>query len=292
MLRALDRRADLLRRRHRLPRGQARARLRPPHQRPGLRPPRLHRADEGGAGGARRRPGPPRGPDPAVRAHRRGRRARVDVQAPRRVRDARRAHRRDRRRRHALLHALALARLDARPRPRPRPRAVGREPRLLRAVRARAHRVGAAQGRRGARRGRAGRSRGRRAHRAARVRARGWSSDCSASPTRSRRRPTGARRTGSPPTRSTSPRRSPPSTATASSWAPSPPELETFRLRLASPRSGRSPGRSDLLGRERARRRCSASPRPAAPLRSGTERPGPGRRARAGPRRSGASARR
>ena len=43
----------------------------------------------------------------------------------------------------------ALARHDGRPRPRPRARAVQREPRLLRAVRARADRVGAA-----ARRGR------------------------------------------------------------------------------------------------------------------------------------------
>ena len=60
-------------------------------------------------------------------------------------------HRRDRRRRGALLHALALARLDGRPRPRPRAPAVGREPRLLRPVRARAHRLGA-----GARRGRSG----------------------------------------------------------------------------------------------------------------------------------------
>ena len=41
-----------------------------------------------------------------------GGRARVDVQAPRRVRDARRPDRGDRRRRHALLHAQPLARLD------------------------------------------------------------------------------------------------------------------------------------------------------------------------------------
>ena len=99
-------------------------------------------------------PDAPRDPDPAVRAHRRGRRARVDVQAPRRVRHARRAHRRDRRRRDALLHALALARLDDRPRPRPRAQRVGREPRLLRPVRARADRVGAAQGGGGPRRAR------------------------------------------------------------------------------------------------------------------------------------------
>ena len=72
---------------------QARARLRPPDQRARRRPPRLRRADEGGDGGARRRPRAARDPDPAVRPHRRGRRARVDVQAPRRVRHARRAGR-------------------------------------------------------------------------------------------------------------------------------------------------------------------------------------------------------
>ena len=65
-------------------------------------------------------------------------------------------HRRDRRRRRALLHALALQRLDDRPRPRPRAPAVGREPRLLRPVRARADRVGAAQGGGGARGARPG----------------------------------------------------------------------------------------------------------------------------------------
>ncbi len=47
----------------------------------------------------------------------------VDVQAPRRVRHARRPDRRDRRRRRALLPAPALARHDDRPRPRPRARA-------------------------------------------------------------------------------------------------------------------------------------------------------------------------
>ena len=53
-----------------------------------------------------------RDPAAAVRPRRRGRRARVDVQAARRLRHARRADRRDRRRRDALLHAPALARLD------------------------------------------------------------------------------------------------------------------------------------------------------------------------------------
>ncbi|MEJ7717357.1 MAG: arginine--tRNA ligase [Thermoleophilaceae bacterium] len=51
----LLRRDHLLRRRHRLPRGQARAGLRPGHRRAGRRPPRLRRTHEGGLGGARRR---------------------------------------------------------------------------------------------------------------------------------------------------------------------------------------------------------------------------------------------
>ena len=44
VLRALDRRADLLRRRRRLPGGQVPARVRPPDLRARRRPPRLHRA--------------------------------------------------------------------------------------------------------------------------------------------------------------------------------------------------------------------------------------------------------
>ena len=121
------RRADLLRRRPGVPRGQARPRLRPPDHAARRRPPRLRRADEGGDGGGRRGPGAHRDPAAPVRARRRARRARVDVQAARRLRDARRAARRDRRRRHALLHAPALARLDDRPRPRSRARAESSE---------------------------------------------------------------------------------------------------------------------------------------------------------------------
>ena len=49
----LQRRDDLLRQRRRLPREQARARLRPHDQPARLRPPRLHRADEGVDGRAR-----------------------------------------------------------------------------------------------------------------------------------------------------------------------------------------------------------------------------------------------
>ena len=66
--RALERRAHLLRLGHRLPPGQARARLRAPDRRVGRRPPRLRAADEGGLRGARRRPGAARAADHAARA--------------------------------------------------------------------------------------------------------------------------------------------------------------------------------------------------------------------------------
>ena len=126
--RPLHRRADLPRRRRRLPLGQAPARLRHADQRARLRPPRLRGAAEGDHGRRGRRPRPPRGAAAAVRPRRRGRRARVDVQAPRRLRHARGADRRDRRRRDALLHALALGRLDRRPRPHARQGAVAENP--------------------------------------------------------------------------------------------------------------------------------------------------------------------
>ena len=192
------------------------------------------------------RPGPARDPAAAVRPPGRARRARLDVQAPRRLRHARRPDRRDRRRRHALLHAPALARHDDRPRPRPRARGVEREPRLLRPVRARADRLGAAQGgrragRRGARRRRRARAppgRARADQEAARVPGRGR-----------RRRRTAARRTGSPPTRSSWRRPSRPSTATARSSAPSREAVESFRLgAVAWRRSARSPARSTCSG--------------------------------------------
>ena len=155
VLAALDRRADVLRGRRRLHARQARPRLRAAGQRAGLRSPRLHRAAEGDHVGARAGPRALRHPHPAVRAPRGGRRAHGDEQAPRGVRHARRADRRDRRRRHALVHAPALGRLGDRPRPRSRPQPVGREPRLLRAVRPRADRLGAREGGGGAGRGRA-----------------------------------------------------------------------------------------------------------------------------------------
>ena len=72
---------------------------------------------------------------------------RLDVQAPRRLRDARRPDRRDRRRRHALLHAQPLARLDRRPRRRAGQVAGEGQPGLLRAVPPRALRLDPAPGR-------------------------------------------------------------------------------------------------------------------------------------------------
>ena len=90
---ALERRAHLLRLGHRLPPGQARARLRPPDRRVGRRPPRLRAADEGRLRGARRRPRAARAADHAARAPGALGRARADVQARGRVRDARRPRR-------------------------------------------------------------------------------------------------------------------------------------------------------------------------------------------------------
>ncbi len=148
--RALDRRPHVLRLRHRLPPEQARAWLPAADRRVGRRPPRPRAADEGGLRGAGRRPRRARADHHAVRPPGRPRRrAGVDVQAGRGVRDARRAGRRDRRRRGALVPAVALARHDDRSRSRSRGQRELREPRVLRAVRARADRVGPAQGRRG-----------------------------------------------------------------------------------------------------------------------------------------------
>ena len=84
----------------------------------GRRPPRPRQADAGvwsALGGERRRA---RAPDHAARQPDGGRAARADVEAPGRVRHARRPARRHRRRRRALLPAPALARHDDRPRPR------------------------------------------------------------------------------------------------------------------------------------------------------------------------------
>ena len=126
---ALQRRAHLLHLGHRLPPGQARARLRAPDRRVGRRPPRLRRAHEGRLRGARRRPRAAGADHHAARppacaaasapqmSKREGEFVTLDELVER-----------DRRRRGALLPALALARHDGRPRPRPRARESSENP--------------------------------------------------------------------------------------------------------------------------------------------------------------------
>ena len=107
--------ADLPRGRRRLPLGQARPRLRPPGRRPRRRPPRLRRRLKAAVAlSAATRPA--RGPIlQFVNLVEGGERA-VDVQARRRLGHARGADRRDRRRRGALVLLSRSARLDGRPR--------------------------------------------------------------------------------------------------------------------------------------------------------------------------------
>ena len=137
---AQQRRADLLRRRHRLSPRQAAARLRSAHQRLGRRPPRLRQARRGGASQAL-------GGDPAkfhvlivqiVRLTRGGEPVRMGKRSGEFV-TLREVRRRGRRRCDALLLPHAQERQPARVRPRPGRQAVVGEPGLLRAVRARAH---------------------------------------------------------------------------------------------------------------------------------------------------------
>ena len=209
----LERRADLLRGRHRLRDREVQPRLRPPDLHLGRRPPR----DGGPAPERRRGDGlrPRRGPGPALRlgpVHPRRRRG-LDVEAGRRVRHARRAARGGRRRRRPLV--LRVTRRDDRDRLRHRAReeAVGREPGLLRPVRPRPDRVDPAQGRRvGLDAGVDGRG-------PARRRARGRASPGSSPGSRrsSRTRSGPRRRTASPPTRRSWRRSSTRSTATRGS---------------------------------------------------------------------------
>ena len=147
---ALERRVDLLRLGHRLPRPQDRARLRPRDRRLGPGPPRPHQADEDRVGGARRRPGRLRDHHHAARRPHRGGGARDDVEAPRGHHRARRPGGRHRGRRRALVPRLTQPRLADRDRPRAREERVAGQPRLLRAVRACADRVDPPQGGRGA----------------------------------------------------------------------------------------------------------------------------------------------
>ena len=141
---------DLLRRRHRLLPRQAGARLRPVHLPARRRPPRLRQPAAGGGRLRRRRPGRQhRGADRPAGQHRHGRRAGPAVQAGRQHRHARGPRRRGRRRRRPVLaraatrstrrSTLDLDLLAAR---------TQRQPGLLRAVRARPDRLGAAQRRR------------------------------------------------------------------------------------------------------------------------------------------------
>ena len=93
-----------------------------------------------------RRPGRLRDRDHAARQPHRERRAGEDVEAGRRDRHARRPARRDRRGRGPLVPGIAEPRHDAGDRPRPGAQPVAGQPGLLRAVRARAHRLDPAQG--------------------------------------------------------------------------------------------------------------------------------------------------
>ena len=142
----LQRRADLLRRRHRLRHREVQPRLRPPHLHLGRRPPR-----DGRPGPQRRRGDglrPRRRPDAALlvgplRARRRGG---LDVEAGRRVHHARRPAGRGRRRRRALVLRVTGGHDRHRLRHRAGEEAVEREPGLLRPVRPRPDRLDPAQG--------------------------------------------------------------------------------------------------------------------------------------------------
>ena len=199
--RALHRRADLPRGRRRLPLGQARARLRPRWST--CSAPTTTATSRGckailAAGGA----DPDRLVVPLlqfVHVVEGGERASMSKRRGDFV-DARGADRRDRRRRHALLHAVALGRLDRRPRPRrsrassrPRTRSTTCSTRTRGSPRCCARRARSASPRRWPRR-----ARGWRWSRPSAS----WSRSCSRSRPRWPRRPSAARRTGSPSTRS------------------------------------------------------------------------------------------
>ena len=219
----------------------------------GRRPPRLHCRGCGRRWRRSARTRAPRDADPAVRPHHRARRARVDVQAPRRLRDARGAHRDDRRGRDALLHAAALARHDVRPRPRPRAGAVVGQPRLLRPVRARADRVDPRAGGRGA--GRARAARGRELRR--RARSRRADADQEAAGVRR------GGRGGDGQARAASHRRvRARARADVHGVLPRLPGRSAPRARASSPSASRSASRRSA--RSRARWTCSASARPQA----------------------------
>ena len=145
----LERRADLLRRRHRLRDREVQPRLRPPHLHLGRRPPRDGRPRPQRRRGDGLRPRGRPGPALLVGPLRPRRRGGLDEQAGRRVHHPRRAAGRGRRRRRPLV--LRVTRGDDRDRLRHRAgqEAVEREPGLLRPVRARPDRLDPAQGGRG-----------------------------------------------------------------------------------------------------------------------------------------------
>ena len=191
----LDRGARLLRRDIAYHADKLVARLRPADQRARLRPPRLREADLRRLGGARRRSGRLRDRDDAAGPPVRGRQARADVEARGGI---------------VTLDALVddigvdaarwyLRRAATTPRSTStsswRAPSPG-QPRLLRAVRARPDRVDPAQGGGGARGRRARRRTCSRARSASTRRRARWSSGCSSSRPRCRRRPSAAPRTG------------------------------------------------------------------------------------------------
>ena len=135
-----DRRPHVLPQRHRLSPRQDGPRLRAHDRHLGRRPPRLRAADEGGLhGAAAARSGQARAHHRPAGEPARERGVAAHEQAPRRHRHRGRPHRRDRRGRGAVPARRPFARHHAGPRHRPRRPADQPEPRVLRAVRARAH---------------------------------------------------------------------------------------------------------------------------------------------------------
>ena len=141
-------------------------------------------------------PGRLRDRDDAAGPPVRGRQARADVEARGGDRHARRARGRHRGGRGALVPDVAQPRHLDRPRPRAGAHPGPGQPRVLRAVRARSDRVDPAQGGGGARGARRSPPTSPRATSASTRRRARWSSGCSSSRPRCRRRPSAARRTG------------------------------------------------------------------------------------------------
>ena len=147
----VQRRGRLHRGRHRVLPGQAGARLRPRRHHARRRPPRVHRPHDGDLRGVRGHPGrQPGDPHRPAGEPGQGRRPGPDEQARRHGRDHRRPRRRRRRGRRPVRAGALVGGLDDRPGPRPAVQREEREPRVLRAVRARPHGERRPQRRRGA----------------------------------------------------------------------------------------------------------------------------------------------